>query len=142
MVADLAQALPTPTDGGLTYTFQLRRGIRYSTGRPVRASDIRHGLERSFAVNAGYLLKHPPPSGADLFGAIVGAPKCLASPRSCDLSRGIVVDDKTGTITFHLRHPDPDFLAKLAMPSRGCGAPRTSRGPTPVFIRCPPPART
>ena len=45
VVADLAEALPTPTDGGLTYAFQLRRGIRYSTGRPVHASDVRYGLE-------------------------------------------------------------------------------------------------
>ena len=61
VVADLAKALPTVTDGGLTYAFQLREGIRYSTGRPVRASDIRHGLERTFAVNAAYLLSigHP-----------------------------------------------------------------------------------
>ena len=116
VVADLAKALPTVTDGGLTYAFQLREGIRYSTGRPVRASDIRYGLERTFTVNAGYYLKFRPPLDSELYGAIVGAPKCLASPRSCDLSRGIVVDDKSGTITFHLRHPDPDFLAKLAMP--------------------------
>ena len=116
VVADLAKALPTVTDGGLTYAFQLREGIRYSTGRPVRAGDIRHGLERTFTVNAGYYLKFRPPLDAELYGAIVGAPKCLASPRSCDLSRGIVVDDKTGRITFHLRHPDPDFLAKLATP--------------------------
>jgi peptide/nickel transport system substrate-binding protein len=117
VVADLAEALPTPTHGGRTYAFQLRRGIRYSTGRPVHASDIRHGLERTFTVNASYYLEKRPPLDSELYGAIVGAPKCLASPRSCDLSRGIVVDDKTGTITFHLRHPDPDLLAKLATPS-------------------------
>ena len=141
VVADLAQALPTPTDGGRTYAFQLRRGIRYSTGRPVRASDIRHGLERTFTVNASYYLESRPPLDAELYGAIVGAPKCLASPRSCDLSRGIVVDDKTGTITFHLRHPDPDLLAKLATPARWRCL-QKSRRMTPVFIRCPPPART
>jgi peptide/nickel transport system substrate-binding protein len=114
VVADLAEALPTPTDGGRTYAFQLRRGIRYSTGRPVRATDVRHGLERFYAVNAAYIIKYQPEP--DLFGAIVGAPKCFASPRSCHLNRGIVVDDESGTITFHLRHPDPDFLAKLALP--------------------------
>jgi peptide/nickel transport system substrate-binding protein len=113
VVADLAKALPTVTNGGLTYAFQLREGIRYSTGRAVHASDIRHGLERTFVLNTG----SPDESmGLFFYGAVVGAPKCAASPRSCDLSRGIVVDDKTGTITFHLRHPDPDFLAKLAMP--------------------------
>ena len=114
VVADLAKALPTVTDGGRTYAFQLREGIRYSTGRPVRASDIRHGLERTFVVNPAAT---PDESmGLFYYSAVVGAPKCAASPRSCDLSRGIVVDDKTGRITFHLRHPDPDFLAKLAMP--------------------------
>ncbi|HEY7257885.1 MAG TPA: ABC transporter substrate-binding protein [Gaiellales bacterium] len=116
VVADLAEALPTPTDGGLTYAFRLRRGISYSTGRPVRATDIRHGLERTFTVNASYYLKERPPLDLELYGAIVGAPKCLASPRSCHLNRGIVVDDESRTITFHLRHPDPDFLAKLALP--------------------------
>jgi peptide/nickel transport system substrate-binding protein len=135
VVADLAEALPTPTDGGLTYTFQLRRGIKYSTGRPVRASDIRYGLERSYSVNAAYLLKHPPPPTSDLFGAIVGTPECVASPRSCHLNRGIVVDDHTGTITFHLRHPDPDFLAKLATPAAVAvpgNIPRTDSGLHPV----------
>jgi ABC-type transport system substrate-binding protein/class 3 adenylate cyclase len=121
VVADLAKALPTVTDGGLTYAFQLREGIRYSTGRPVRASDIRHGLERTFVVNPA-----APPDGSMgvfYYSAVVGTPRCAASPRSCDLSRGIVTDDKSGRITFHLRHPDPDFLAKLAMPP-GVAMPR------------------
>ena len=130
VVADLAQALPTPTNGGRTYTFQLRRGIRYSTGRPVRASDIRYGLERFFPVNARILKPPPPEPPVTLdqlfYGAIVGEPKCLASPRSCDLSRGIVVDDESGTITFHLRHPDPDFLAKLALPQAVAVPPEVS----------------
>jgi peptide/nickel transport system substrate-binding protein len=126
VVADLAKALPTVTDGGLTYAFQLREGIRYSTGRPVRASDIRNSLERFFPVNARYL--KPPMTLDQLFyGAIVGEPKCLASPRSCDLSRGIVVDDESGTITFHLRHPDTDVLAKLALPQAVAVPPEVSR---------------
>ncbi len=125
VVADLARTLPTPTNGGLTYAFELRRGIRYSTGRAVHASDIRHGLERTFVVNGPV----PPDQSMGLFfyGAVVGAPKCAASPRSCDLSRGIVTDDKTGTITFHLRHPDPDLLAKLAMPPGVAVPPEASR---------------
>ena len=127
VVADLATALPTVTDGGLTYAFQLREGIRYSTGRPVRASDIRYGLERTFTVNAGYYPSLRPHLDAEPYGAIVGAPTCLVSPRSCDLSRGIVVDDKTGRITFHLRHPDPDFLAKLAMPLAAAMPPEAPR---------------
>lgn len=112
VVADLAEFIPTPTDGGRTYTFQLRHGVRYSTGALVRASDVRYGIERSFTVN-------PAPTDFDLggifFSNIVGAKRCDHRVR-CDLSGGIVTNDQTGRITFHLQHPDPDFLAKLATP--------------------------
>jgi peptide/nickel transport system substrate-binding protein len=37
LVADLAASVPAPTDGGRTYAFQLRRGLRYSTGAAVHA---------------------------------------------------------------------------------------------------------
>jgi YVTN family beta-propeller protein len=40
LVPDLAVALPTPTDGGRTYTFRLRPGIRYSNGAALRAEDF------------------------------------------------------------------------------------------------------
>jgi YVTN family beta-propeller protein len=110
LVPDLAATLPTPTDGGRTYRFELRRGIRYSTGALVRPADIRRELERSF--HAG-----PASLGATFFGAIDGAAACARRRRACDLSHGIVVDDAAGTITFHLTSPDPDFLYKLALPT-------------------------
>ena len=47
VVPDLATGLPTVSDGGLTYTFQLRKGIRYSTGGVVQPADIRRGIERA-----------------------------------------------------------------------------------------------
>ena len=55
-VPDLARTLPRPADGGRTYTFTLRRGIRYSNGALVRASDFRRGIQRqlSFGANPGY----------------------------------------------------------------------------------------
>ena len=49
LVPDLATSLPTPTDGGRTYTFQLRPGIHYSTGALVRPADFRRAIERSLA---------------------------------------------------------------------------------------------
>ena len=48
LVPDLAVSLPTPTDGGKTYIFRLRPGIRYSTGGTVRPSDVRATFERDF----------------------------------------------------------------------------------------------
>jgi YVTN family beta-propeller protein len=52
-VPDLAAALPVPTDGGRTYTFRLRRGIRYATGAVVKPEDFRRALERVFIINHG-----------------------------------------------------------------------------------------
>jgi peptide/nickel transport system substrate-binding protein len=40
----------------------------------------------------------------------------VKEPATCDLSEGIVTDDAGGTITFHLRRPDPEFLYKLTLP--------------------------
>ena len=50
LVPDLALALPAPADGGRTYTFRLRPGIRYSTGALVRPSDVTHSFERLFQL--------------------------------------------------------------------------------------------
>jgi YVTN family beta-propeller protein len=107
LVPDLAVSLPAPTDGGRTYTFQLRPDIRYSDGALVRASDFRHAIERVFALES---------DGVNFFGGILGADACADSGRRCDLSRGIVADDAAGTVTFRLVAPDADFFYKLALP--------------------------
>lgn len=107
VVPDLAVSLPTPTDGGLTYTFQLRRGIRYSDGQPVRPEDFRRAIERDFKLGDA----NAPTYYADL----VGGEACVAHPARCDLSRGIVTDDAAGTVQFHLVAPDPELLDQLAL---------------------------
>jgi ABC-type transport system substrate-binding protein/class 3 adenylate cyclase/streptogramin lyase len=109
VVPDLAVALPTVSDGGRTYTFQLRSGIHYSTGALVQPADIRRGIERALIDSHG----GPPDS---YLGVVVGGNKCLSSATHCDLSRGIVTSAGSSTITFHLARPDADFLYQLALP--------------------------
>jgi YVTN family beta-propeller protein len=106
LVADLAHSRPTPTDGGRTYTFQLRPGIRYSNGALVQPEDFRRALERVFELGSG---------GAYLYTAIAGAAGCTKG-KPCDLSRGILTDRAARTVTFRLTAPDGDFLSKLALP--------------------------
>jgi YVTN family beta-propeller protein len=105
LVPDLAITLPRPAEGGTTYTFTLHRGIRYSNGTLVRASDFRRGIQRQLSFGAA----------AAYYEGILGAQACRQHPGRCDLSRGIVTSDTAGTVTFHLRQADPDFLYKLAM---------------------------
>jgi peptide/nickel transport system substrate-binding protein len=112
LVPDLAVALPTePTEGGLTYAFELRPGIAYSNGEIVAASDFRRGIERGFRIQ-----NRLNPT-AYMFGSLVGGHACSKTPAACDLSEGIVTDDQAGTVTFHLVEPDPEFLYKLALPN-------------------------
>jgi YVTN family beta-propeller protein len=106
MVPNLAGSIPEPADGGTTYTFQLRRGIRYSSGDPVRPEDFRRAIERDYSLGS---------PGSFYFDTIVGAKDCQRG-EPCDLSAGIETDDDAGTVTFHLVEPDPDFLNKLTMP--------------------------
>ena len=113
LLPHLATAIPEPTDGGLTYAFHLRPGLVYSDDTPVRASDFRFVLERTFQVGDPDF----PSFGANLFRSLVGADACQPAPvKRCDLSQGVVADDSAQTVTFHLARPDPDFLFKLGMP--------------------------
>jgi peptide/nickel transport system substrate-binding protein len=79
--------------------------MTYSTGKPVQASDFRRGLERSVQVGNPYT--------AYYFTGLVGGDKCTQA--HCDLSRGIVADDRARTVTYHLRAADPEFLYKVAL---------------------------
>jgi peptide/nickel transport system substrate-binding protein len=107
LVPDLATALPAATDGGRTYTFRLREGLRYSNGRTVTASDVRFTMERVFGASS---------DGVGFYAGIVGGRACALKPGRCDLSRGVLADDVARTVTFRLREPDPEFLYKLALP--------------------------
>jgi ABC-type transport system substrate-binding protein/DNA-binding SARP family transcriptional activator len=111
LVPDLTTALPAPVDGGRTYTFRLRAGIRYSTGALVRPEDFRRAIERDFVIDKGADSPIPP-----VYAGIVGAASCERHGGPCNLARGIIADDATDTVTFHLTAPDPEFLYKLAFP--------------------------
>jgi peptide/nickel transport system substrate-binding protein len=122
IVPDLAVAIPAPTDGGKTYTFQVRSGIHYSNGELVQPDDFKRAVERLFEA------------GNNEFERIVGADRCV-SGKPCDLGRGIVTDRGARTVTFHLSAPDPDFLANLAQPeafAAPAGTPAGDVGTHPI----------
>lgn len=106
VVADLAENLPTPQDGGLTYVFTLRPDIRFSNGKILTTADVTASIRRIFKVGS--------PTAGSFYSAIVGAEACLKTPATCTLKGGLEEDPARRTVTFHLTQPDTEFLQKLA----------------------------
>src|SRR5690242_19283087 len=96
IVPDLATSVPVPTNGGKTYLFHIRRGIKFSNGQTLKPSDFVRTFERQFTV----------PGPTSFYSGLVGADKC--STKGCDLSKGVVADDSAYTLTLNLTAPDPD----------------------------------
>jgi peptide/nickel transport system substrate-binding protein len=105
VIPGLATALPKVSDGGKTYELILRKGLKYSNGEPVVASDFTHSLERAFILNSG---------GSPFYEGIVGAAQFMKTKKGG--IPGVETDDKTGKITIHLENPDGSFESELALP--------------------------
>jgi peptide/nickel transport system substrate-binding protein len=118
LVPDLATTVPLPTDNGRTYAFRLRPGPRYSNGRRVLASDFRRGLERLYTTHS---------SLAVAYQALRGTAACARAPADCDLSRGVLADDRAGTVVLRLSTPDPGLLYRLTLPAAEPVPPGTPR---------------
>ncbi|MBB3571240.1 ABC transporter substrate-binding protein [Rhizobium sp. BK491] len=104
LVPSLAESFTVSPDG-LTYTFKLHKGVKFSNGREIVASDVKYSIER--AVNP----KTQGP-GAGFFGAIKGYEDMAAG--KADILPGIEAPD-ADTVVFHLSRPDATFLHVLAI---------------------------
>jgi len=104
LVKSLAESFEVAPDG-LTYTFKLRKGVKFSNGREVVASDVKYSIER--AVDP----KTQGP-GAGFFGAIDGFAD-LTGGKATGL-KGIETPDDS-TVIFKLSRPDATFLHVLAI---------------------------
>ncbi len=108
VVPDLADAMPDVRDGGTTYVFHLRPGIKFSDGRTVGVADVVASFRRLFKVSS--------PNAASWYNIIVGGDACVAHPATCTLEGGVIGDPATNTITIHTTRPSGEFLYQLAMP--------------------------
>jgi peptide/nickel transport system substrate-binding protein len=102
IIPGLAEALPKVTNGGKTYKLKLRKGLKYSDGSPVKASDFANTVKRLVVSGGPY---------SSFVSPIVGSDKL----KSCkDDLKGIVTDDKTGDITINLSEADTKFPFALS----------------------------
>jgi peptide/nickel transport system substrate-binding protein len=103
----LATTTGKVTNGGKDFMFTLRKGLKYSNGEPVKASDFKATIIRDFKLNS---------PGIGFFSNIVGVDACEANPGKCSDISGIVTDDKAGTVEIKLKTPESDFLYVLSIP--------------------------
>ena len=107
-VPDIAESMPTLSSDNLTYTFYLRKDVKFQDGIPVTASDFKYSWERAAdpATNS--------PTAETYLGDIVGVNDMLAG-KANQISGVKVIDDYTLQVT--LNSPESYFLYKLTFPS-------------------------
>ncbi len=97
----------TVFDGGRTYEFHLRRGVRFHDGTPLTAADVAFTLRRTLAPESGGR------SLAFPYLDVVQGARDFSAGRRPDLPGIEVVDDHT--LRVRLRRPYPSFLTVLSM---------------------------
>jgi len=95
------------SDDGLTYTFLLRRDVRFHNGRRLTAHDVKYSFERVLSPESGSRRKW-------LFEPILGANDLIEG--RAERCAGITVVDEY-TIEIMLERPLAVFLGFLAMPN-------------------------
>jgi peptide/nickel transport system substrate-binding protein len=92
IVPQLATSWKTSSDG-LTWTFQLREGVKFQDGSPMTVDDVVAQFKRAMDPNSGHT--HP-----EYYASIAS----------------VSGNDKGSTVTFKLKHADSSFLFNLARP--------------------------
>ena len=118
LVPALADSIPAPTDGGKTYVFHLRKGLHYSDGESVVASDVVNMVKRNLFLGGPF---------SSFFDGIAGATQYVAAKKQDAPLSGLIADDKTGTLTVHLTTPDTRILYAFAIGESGVG-PKSKAG--------------
>jgi len=100
IIPALAQSLPVVNKAGTDFKFTLRKGLKFSNGESVKASDFKNSIIRDFKLNS---------PGIGFYSNIAGSAACEANPPKCSDISGIIVDDKAGTVEIKLMAPQSDF---------------------------------
>jgi peptide/nickel transport system substrate-binding protein len=106
LVPGLAQSLPTVSRNGKVYKFKLRKGLKYSNGSAVKASDFEWAIKRGFLATG---------QGVGFYTDIAGAEAYSKNPTPGGDISGIVTNNAKRTINIRLAKPRGDFLTILGL---------------------------
>ncbi|MCZ2524191.1 ABC transporter substrate-binding protein [Streptomyces sp. HB2AG] len=108
LAPDLATDLGRPSDGGRTWTFTLKPGLKYEDGTPIRARDIKYNVERSFAPDLV--------GGPDYAQRYLDGTEGYTGPLKGEHLKSIRTPDDR-TIVFSLRRPVAEFSYTVTLPT-------------------------
>jgi peptide/nickel transport system substrate-binding protein len=111
LVPDLASSVPTPTNGGKTYTFHLKSGAMFGppVNRAITSQDIVTAMDR---------LANPKDGGQYAFYyTVIKGWNAYAAGKAKTIS-GITTPNAS-TIVFNLTQPTGDFLYRMSMLATG-----------------------
>lgn len=100
LVGDLATDTGRTTDGGSTWTYTLREGLKFEDGTPVTSHDVAHAIARSFGPEGVY--------GPQFVQQALDPGRHYRGPQDGELPPGLAVPDDR-TLVFTLPEPDPRF---------------------------------
>src|SRR5262245_43552227 len=93
-VCDLCTEMPTPTDGGKTYTFKIRDGVKWHDGTPLSAADVAASWKK---------IVNPPPGASSARQSFYVMVDTVEAP-------------DPQTVVFRLKFPTSAFIPALADP--------------------------
>lgn len=114
LVPDLATDLGTVAEDGLSWTFTLREGTRFENGRSITSTDVKYGMQRSFASD---VIVGGPTYAVGLLDDPANPYPGPYSREEDDPELAAVETPDDSTIIFRLRRPAPDLGHVLALPS-------------------------
>ncbi|MGC9536362.1 ABC transporter substrate-binding protein [Streptomyces sp. UG1] len=112
LVPDLAEGAGTPSDGGKTWTYKIRQGVKYEDGTAVTSKDVKYAVERSnFARDVLSL-------GPNYFQNLLDNPDDYKGPYKDKREKGIssIETPDDHTIVFHLNKAFSEFDYLVSAP--------------------------